>query len=64
MSFDNIFPKFIDFCAKSRIELVEYNDIVIDEMLLIYTRFNNGKLTLKELKCEIFRLDTNKKYKG
>jgi hypothetical protein len=64
MSFENIFPKFIDFCTKSRIELVEYNDTVIEEMLAYYTQFDNGAITLKDLKREIFKLDTNKKYKG
>jgi len=64
MSFEKEFEKFIAYCAKSKIELVEYNDELIEKMMYHFTRYDKGEITLKEFKQELFRLDPNKKYKG
>jgi hypothetical protein len=64
MSLDEDFTKFIAYCTKAKIELVEYNDSIIRKMLYQFTRYDSGEISLKQFKRELFRLDPNKRYKG
>jgi hypothetical protein len=62
--YEEDFEKFIKYCAKSKIELVEYNDLLIQKMMYQFTRYDKGEITLKEFKQKLFSLDPNKRYKG
>ena len=64
MSFESEFTKFIAYCTEAKIELVEYNDATIKDMMYHFNRYDRGGIMLKDFKRELFKLDPNKRYKG